>query len=140
MDNTILKSISRILFPFIVIYGLYVTFRGHLSPGGGFAGGTIIASGFILRSLAFGTGDKIEVMADTILKKAESFSMLWFVILGLLGIVFSRNFLTNFANPSLMGKPGALFSGGLIIFINLGISIKVAATIVSIFYSLEGGE
>lgn len=137
MNNIILKSITRILFPFIIIYGTYVVFHGHLSPGGGFAGGTIIGAGFVLRALAFEKGEKMEILPYGIIKRAESMSMLWFVLLGMVGILISRSFLTN-THPNIsISKPGYLLSGGLILLLNLGIGVKVAATIISVFSSLE---
>jgi len=139
MNNIVLKTITRLLFPFIIIYGIYIIFHGHLSPGGGFAGGTIIGAGFVLRALAFEKGKNIKILPYSIIKKAESMSMLWLVLLGMLGIFFAHSFLSNTQSIIPIGKPGYLLSGGLILLLNLGIGLKVAATIVSIFSSLEEG-
>ena len=51
--STIVKTISNISFPFIVIYGLYVIAHGHLTPGGGFQGGAVVASGLVLMLIAY---------------------------------------------------------------------------------------
>ena len=52
--DVILRHGALILVPFTLIYGIYVILNGHLSPGGGFSGGTIIGAALILYNLAFG--------------------------------------------------------------------------------------
>ena len=53
-DDSILQRITFLLFPIIVIFGIYVILNGHISPGGGFSGGAIIGAGLILYANAFG--------------------------------------------------------------------------------------
>ena len=53
-DDSILQKVTFLLFPIIVIYGIYVVLNGHISPGGGFSGGAIIGAGLILYANAFG--------------------------------------------------------------------------------------
>ena len=50
----IVKKISQIICPVIFIFGLYIIVHGHLSPGGGFSGGVILAGAFILQILSKG--------------------------------------------------------------------------------------
>jgi len=45
---------ARLLSPYIMLFGLYVIFHGHYSPGGGFQGGTLLAASVILIRLAGG--------------------------------------------------------------------------------------
>ena len=49
-----MKFAARPVFPIVVLYGIYVILNGHISPGGGFAGGTIIGAGLILYSASYG--------------------------------------------------------------------------------------
>ena len=51
--DDILESITEIVFPFVVIFGIYVVLNGHLSPGGGFSGGAILSAGLILYDVVF---------------------------------------------------------------------------------------
>lgn len=53
MKDFILNTVASYIIPFIQIYGLYITFHGHDSPGGGFAGGIIIGVGFLLYFIVF---------------------------------------------------------------------------------------
>ena len=52
--STIVKKVSQLLAGLIFMYGIYIILHGHLTPGGGFAGGAIVAGSFILLILAFG--------------------------------------------------------------------------------------
>lgn len=54
MDDLIIKIISRLCIPFIMLYGLYVVIHGSVSPGGGFAGGAILGAALVLYTLVFG--------------------------------------------------------------------------------------
>lgn len=53
MKDFILNTVSIYIIPFIQMYGLYITFHGHDTPGGGFAGGIIIGMGFLLYFIVF---------------------------------------------------------------------------------------
>lgn len=50
----IVRTIARLLFPFMFLFGAYVVAHGHLTPGGGFPGGVIIAASFVMLILAYG--------------------------------------------------------------------------------------
>ncbi len=54
MQDSILHVVSRYVIPVMQIYGLYIIFHGHESPGGGFAGGMVLGVGLVLYSLVFG--------------------------------------------------------------------------------------
>ena len=56
-DDIIIKTLARILVPFIQIYALYVIMHGHHSPGGGFQGGVILAASLILLMITHGIKD-----------------------------------------------------------------------------------
>jgi len=140
MDDLVIRSVSRLVVPFIQLYGFYVIFYGHLSPGGGFAGGAIVASSMILYGLSFNLEAGSRKLGHDISSLMESGGAIWFLMIGLIGILFGSNFLANrFAGVSL-GTPGQLFSGGIIFFLSLGIGVKVASTMITLFYSLSGGE
>lgn len=68
-EHIILKTATRIMVPFILMFSLYVLAHGEISPGGGFQGGVIFASGFILYGMVFG----VEALYEKISKKAILF-------------------------------------------------------------------
>ncbi|HHV57747.1 MAG TPA: sodium:proton antiporter [Firmicutes bacterium] len=137
MDDLVLKTVARLLIPFIQLYGLYVILHGHLSPGGGFAGGVIVAAGFVLYALAFGRSALAAVFPERLSTWLESGGILWYVGLGLVGVFAGGAFLANARAGFPLGPAGRLFSSGLVFLLNLGIGIKVAATIATLFRHLE---
>jgi len=119
----------RFLFPLIILFGFYVFIHGHLSPGGGFQGGAIIASAFVLIYLA--CRGKRPSMVST--KVIESLSGLAFVIIGLIGLGAGGYFLMNFL-PA--GVPGTLLSAGIIPIIYIAIGFKVGSELTGVVNNL----
>jgi len=125
-ENTLLKIGVDTLFPIIILFGIYVIIHGHLSPGGGFQGGVIIASGFLLMFLA--KGDDLNIN-HKILELVESLSGAGFILIALLGLLVTDRFLGNFLP---LGEVGKLFSGGVIPLIYIFVGIKVSAEITAL--------
>ncbi len=137
-DDIIINTVTRILLPFILIFGFYLIVHVHLSPGGGFSGGTVVGSSFVLFSLSYGILMKERKLPHSLTAILESSGGLWFIFLGLVSVFLGQNFLVNSPVFSL-GTPGRLFSSGIVLLVNIGIGVKVAATIISLFDCL-GGE
>jgi multicomponent Na+:H+ antiporter subunit B len=117
----ILTTAARVLVPGTMLFGAYIIINGHLTPGGGFQGGAVIASGFILMLLAFPEAN----LSHRTITWVESVSGFSFVIIGLLGILLAGGFLDNTLLG--MGKFGSLFSAGAIPVIYIFIGLKVGA-------------
>lgn len=132
----ILKTGGRVLYPFIFLFGWYVVAHGHLSPGGGFPGGVIIATGFFTALL---TGDVLRI-PEGLFSFFEGLAGLGFIGLGLIGLFGGdASFL---AQVFPLGNFGTLFSAGIIPFIYAVIGIKVAAELagaVGRFYTTQAG-
>ena len=127
--SLVLRTGCRFLFPLILVFGTYIFIHGHLTPGGGFQGGAIIASGFLL--IYLGCREKrISRVASNV---AESLGGLAFVVIGLLGLVFGGYFLLNFL-PN--GTENALFSAGIIPIIYIAIGFKVGSELTGIIDNL----
>lgn len=122
-DNKLLKIGVKVLFPLITLFGLYIIIHGHLSPGGGFQGGVVIASGFLLMFLAHGDEFSLKHKLLTIF---ESLSGAGFVLVGILGLLVADRFFANFLP---LGESTKLISGGVIPLIYIFVGIKVAAEI-----------
>ncbi len=135
--SLIVKKITDIVSGFIFMYGIYIIFHGHLTPGGGFAGGVIIAGAFILRILAFGSDANLEKGASVFASIFEGLGGLVFLTVALAGL-FAAGIM--FLNAQLfgLGKPLHLLSAGLIPLCNIAIGIKVGAGLFSIFLALAG--
>lgn len=67
----ILRVVSRLLFPFILLFGAYMAVHGHLSPGGSFPAGAVIASGFLLFSMVFSVErEREEILFSEVFEEA----------------------------------------------------------------------
>ncbi len=130
--SLIVKRITRITVSLIFLYGVYIVMHGHISPGGGFAGGVIIALSFIHLMLAFGKEVALKRMSHAFASVTESFGGLLFLgtaLLGLIGGYFFLNILPK-------GEPFHLFSSGIILVCNIAIFLKVGAGLFAIFFAL----
>lgn len=120
--NFMLRIGSRALFGIILMTGIYVTLHGHLTPGGGFPGGTMIASSMLLLYLA---DDQFRAKIKGF-KVLESIAGSLYVIIGITGLVVAGSFLENFL-PN--GTVGALISSGIIPIVYVLIGLKVGSEI-----------
>jgi multicomponent Na+:H+ antiporter subunit B len=131
--SLIVKTVTNIVVGFIFIYGIYIILHGHLTPGGGFAGGVILAGAFILRILSFGSEISAEKKSTTTASIFESVGALLFVGVAISGLLLAGTFFLNFLSK---GTPLHLLSAGIIPICNIAISIKVSAGLFSIFLAL----
>lgn len=136
MEDLIVKTVTRLIVPFIQLYGVFIILHGHISPGGGFAGGAIIASSLVLYTLTYGLNNGHKKMPHNISSKIESGGLLCFIMLGLVGIISGGNFLANKSAGFNMGEFGRIFSAGLIPLATIAIGLKVASTIVTLFHTM----
>lgn len=133
MSDFILKRMVALLLPFVQMFGLYVILHGHLSPGGSFSGGIITGLGLIAFALVFGLERSSEKISEQIMTMIESFGALWYGAMGIVGVLRGTSFLMNKGSGVPLGEPGKLFSGGLIFLITIGVGLKVASTMVTLF-------
>jgi multicomponent Na+:H+ antiporter subunit B len=133
--SLIVQTVARLLAGMLFLYGCYIILHGHLTPGGGFAGGVLVAAAFILMSLAFGSVETAERSSYTFSSVLESIGGLGFLGLALAGWLAGSYFFGNAALFGL-GRPLQLISGGLIMPANIAIGIKVGAGLVAVFLAL----
>lgn len=136
LESSIGQTIGGLVLPFIQIFGLYVAFHGHLSPGGGFAGGTILGASLILIDL-LDLPWKFKEAAAKVYVVLESVGVTGFALLGLAGIVFGAGFLANLSAGFPRGTPGAVVSGGFMFVLGVLIALKVASTFGTLFKALR---
>ena len=130
---TILSLMCRKLAPFVILFGFYLVSYGHLTPGGGFQGGVVIASGVILLLLGQESQSRVGLVNTRLFGIAETAMLLLFILIGGLGIVFGRAFL-QILGP--IGDGGRLQDAGFILVLNVIIGMKVGAGVTVIAYRL----
>ena len=114
--DPIVAGVCRGLIPVILLFGVYILLNGHLSPGGGFSGGAVLAAGlmiYVVCSLGF-----------YCLAKSYSFFT-------------GANHLHSIISP---GTPGNILSGGLILPLNLCVGVIVACTMYTFYILFLGRE
>ena len=131
--TSIVKTIVRFAMGIIILFGAYIVLYGHLTPGGGFSGGVILASAFIVLTLAFGKDMALGKLGDKAASILDNSGALAFAIIGLLGYTAGYYFL-NFIDH---GTTFELFSAGIIMPCNIAIGIKVTASVFAIFMALS---
>ncbi len=129
----IVKTVTRLTVGLILLYGIYIVLHGHISPGGGFAGGVIIALSFIHLMLAFGRETALKKLSQARASIIESLGALMFLSIALLGFIGGYLFFNFFIHK---GRPFDLFSAGIIPLCNIAICLKVGAGLVAIFTAL----
>jgi len=125
---------TRLLVPLILLLGVYVFVNGHLTPGGGFQGGAILASAILLLLLT----DPLMRFGHGLIAAIESTAGLVFVGIGVLGVFLAGGFLDNRILP--IGDLGELFSAGAIPIIYSFIGLKVGAEFSSMLVNLSETE
>ena len=128
----IVKSITRILISIIFLFSIYITFYGHLTPGGGFAGGIMLACSFILLTLAFGKNMALGKLSDFWASMLDNLGALTFWSIAILGYISGYYFI-NFIETT---DPFGLLSSGTILINNIAIGVKVFASVFAVFLAL----
>ncbi len=122
---------SLFLFPLIVLFGVYIFVHGHLTPGGGFQGGVVIASAVLLLILSVSDRE----LNHTLLTTLEAISGVAYVAVGVLGLWLAAGFLDPRFLPS--GEFGQLFSAGAIPVIYSLIGLKVGSELTGIIDAMR---
>jgi multisubunit Na+/H+ antiporter MnhB subunit len=130
----IVKKTTQLIAGMIFMYGTYVIVHGHLTPGGGFAGGVIIAGSFILITLSSG-GDFLKLVKEEAGSTVvESLATIMVIVIAVSGFIFGTKIFFNNFLPK--GIAGHLVSAGVLPLYNIFVGTEVAASIFIIFLSL----
>ncbi len=130
--SVIVKTITRFTVGLILLYGIYILSHGHISPGGGFAGGVIVALSFVHLMLAYGKETALKKLPHGVMSFFESMGAIIFLSIALIGFTAGYFFINFLAK----GEPFRLFSAGVIPLYNIAISLKVGAGLFAIFVAL----
>jgi len=138
--SVIVRTVTRLVYGLIILFGFYVIMHGHLTPGGGFQGGAVVASAFALLLVAFGsTGLKGRLNLHWI-QSIEEVGALAFLALAFLGIgtAFFYNLLANSggflfgASVPTGSNAGVLTAGGTVPLMNWAVGLKVMTGIAAV--------
>jgi len=130
----ILRVITKLLIPLILLFALYVQFHGDFGPGGGFQAGVIFAAGLVLYALVFDLDTASEVIKEWVLLLLAPLGVLIYAGVGLTSLYFGGNYLDYnvLAHDPVHGQHLG------ILLVELGVGITVASVLTTIFFSFAG--
>ena len=131
--HIILKIVTKLLIPLILLFGLYVQFHGDFSAGGGFQAGVIFAAGFILYNIVFGLDNGRSILSSNTAKSLMAIGVILYTIVGFLGILLGGNFLeyNDLSSTPMRGQLLGVF------LVELGVGLTVSNVMVLVFYSFN---
>ena len=145
--SQILKLISLPISIILICLGIMTILGGHITPGGGFQGGAMIASGVILSILVYGLGNSPIEFSHTYIEVFESIGALGFIVLGLVGLFAGGFFLYNVGADIFNIIPAYIqnilhypdtTNAGIIPYLNIFVGLKVFAGLSAIVIAFEG--
>ena len=135
--SLIVRTVTRWVKVFIFLFGIYIAITGHLGPGGGFAGGVIIACSYILLTLAYGKEFADRRLRLHTASGLDCVGALIFLAVAVVGLGAGGIFFVNFLRKNYTGAEFSLLSSGAIPISNIGICIKVGASLFTVFVILS---
>lgn len=145
--SMILKLVSLPISMILICLGIMTILGGHITPGGGFQGGAMIASGVILSILVYGLGNSPLEFSHTYIEVFESVGALGFIIFGLVGLFVGGFFLYNVGTDILNIVPSAIqtafhypdvTNAGIIPYLNIFVGLKVFVGLSAIVIAFAG--
>jgi len=135
--HVILRVVSKMLIPLIVLYAFYVQFHGDYGPGGGFQAGVIIAVAVILYALIFGVPASLKAFPPVVARWIAATGVLLYAGVGVWALLGNGNFLDY--DALVVEEPGGHVGQHLgVLLIELGVLFGVAGSMISIFYAFAG--
>lgn len=139
LEDIIIKTLCRLLIPFIQLFGLYVIAHGHGSPGGGFQGGCILAASFILILIAFDLAEAKRRFSEKLINLFSSLGVFIYAWTGWMCMLLGGNFLDYGRLSKILPVDPVKARYFGIFSIEVGVGITVMAVMVSIFLDLITG-
>lgn len=131
--HLILRVITKILIPPILLFGLYVQFHGDFGPGGGFQAGVIISSAFVLYALVFGLAEVQRILPPSVTHALAAIGVFIYSGTGIAGLLLGGNYLDYFV----LGHGNHGQHTGILL-VEFGVLVTVASVMIAIFYAFAG--
>lgn len=131
--SPVVTYVIRLTAPLIALFGAFVIFKGHVSPGGGFQGGVILGALLMLLSVVMGRGARAPLMPAAAARWLQAAAPMTFAAVGLLGLGLTGALLGFPSDPGM-----AWVRELMMIALELGIGIGGAAVILGLFLGMRG--
>jgi multicomponent Na+:H+ antiporter subunit B len=137
-ESVVVQTFVRVMVPPVQLFALYVLFFGHDGPGGGFQAGVMLGASYILIALAFGRDTLDRRVSERACLALAAAGVLLYLGTGVAGMLFGGYFLDYGVLPVGESVARARYFG--ILFVETGVGIAVAATLVILFCRLADRE
>ncbi|WP_339106446.1 MnhB domain-containing protein [Haloterrigena salinisoli] len=135
-ESQVIMTAVKIIAPFTLTYGLFMTFHGGDAPGGGFQGGTIVGVTILMLAFAFGIEPTRQWLRNSLLVGLVTGGVVIFGAIGLAMIALGGDFLEFYQLKEVFHiKP----KWGLEAVEIAGISLIVSGTIITLFFAMAAG-
>ena len=145
--SVIVQGCARVMVPFTLMFGLYLMIHGHLTPGGGFQGGAVIASVIAVLMISYGRDMTFKKIRKEVLTKLESGGLLAIIGLVFLGVGASAFYKFLTGGGVILSKAveygpnaGALNTAGIIPLYSMAVGLEVLAGLGMILLMLAAGS
>ncbi len=139
-ENIIVKTVARLLTPFIQLFALYVIMHGHHSPGGGFQGGVILGASMLLLLLTHGAQETQQRFSEKAVAILSSTGLFIYAGIGALCLLLAGNYLDYGKLTAILPVPTAEAHSLGILGVEIGVGLAVMAVMFSIFYNISTGD
>lgn len=128
--DMVLRVVSKLLIPFIMLFAVYVQFHGDFSPGGGFQAGVILAAALVFYALIFGVQDLKRVLPERWVERIMAAGVLLYLLVGVAGMLLGGNFLDYnvLSSDPVHGQHRGIF------WIEVGVGVTVCGVMLKFFY------
>jgi multicomponent Na+:H+ antiporter subunit B len=132
--DLILRVISKLFIPFMLLFALYVQFHGELGPGGGFQAGVIIAAAVVFYAIVFGLPAARRMVPDRLVESMVALGVLIYAGVGVAGMLLGGNYLDYFVldRDSVHGQERGIF------WVEIGVLVTVSGVMLKVFYMFAG--
>lgn len=138
-DNEIIRISVRLMVPFIQLFGMYVIAHGHYSPGGGFQGGVLLGSSFILLALAFDIKTSMNYFSESINSILGNVGALIYTGTALLCALVGGLFLDYGALTAILPIDRIEWRSHGIFIVEVGVGLAVMSIMLSLYWDLSSG-
>lgn len=136
-QDPIIRTVCRLVIPIILVFGVYILLNGHLSPGGGFSGGAIMASALIIFALVWGGERASRTIPAGVMKIIVLVALGFYACSKTYSFFTGANHLDSIISP---GTPGRILSAGLILPLNVAVGFVVCCTMYSFYMYFRRGK
>jgi multicomponent Na+:H+ antiporter subunit B len=132
--HLVIRVVSKLMIPFILLFGLYVQFHGDFGPGGGFQAGVIFAAAFVLYALVYGLENARRIVPDKYIRMGIALGVLIYGGTGVASLLLDGNYLdySVLADDAPHGQHLGIF------IVEFGVGLTVASVMVAIFFAFAG--